>query len=215
MSLYHSLEGKTAKIAVIGLGYVGLPLALEFAKYYEVIGFDIDVNRIEMMRMGKDPSNELSSENFKNRNITFTANGKDLKTANLFIITVPTPVDDYKVPNLSAVLAATRSVAFALKKGDYVVYESTVYPGCTEEDCLPILETISGLKLGDFKIGYSPERINPGDKNRTIDTIPKLVAASDNYALEELYKIYRKIVIGKLSIYCKSIIVERKVYSCC
>lgn len=194
MSLYHSLEQKTAKIAVVGLGYVGLPLALEFAKYYEVIGFDIDKNRVEMMKAGKDPSNELSSDNFQNKSINFTANGKDLKTANLFIITVPTPVDDSKVPNLSAIIAATRSVAFALKKGDYVVYESTVYPGCTEEDCLPILETISGLQLGDFKIGYSPERINPGDKSRTIETIPKLVAGSDEVALEELYKTYSKII---------------------
>ncbi|MFK7947692.1 MAG: nucleotide sugar dehydrogenase [Saprospiraceae bacterium] len=194
MSLYHSLEQKTAKIAVIGLGYVGLPLALEFAKHYEVIGFDIDVNRIEMMKTDKDPSNELSSNDFENRNINFTANAKDLKVANLFVVTVPTPVDDYKVPDLSAVIAATRSVAFALKKGDYVVYESTVYPGCTEEDCLPVLEMISGLKLGDFKIGYSPERINPGDKSRTIDSIPKLVAASDEFALEELYKVYSKII---------------------
>lgn len=194
MGLYHSLEQKTAKVAVIGLGYVGLPLALEFAKHYEVIGFDIDVNRIEMMKTGNDPSNELFSDSFENRTINFTANGKDLKSANLFIVTVPTPVNDYKVPNLSALIAATRSVAFALKKGDYVVYESTVYPGCTEEDCLPVLETISELKLGDFKIGYSPERINPGDKKRTIDTIPKLVAASDSEALEELYKTYSKII---------------------
>lgn len=194
MSLYHSLEQGTAKIAVIGLGYVGLPLALEFAKYYEVIGFDIDTDRIELMKAGKDPSNELSEAQFIDKKINFTANGKDLKAANLFIITVPTPVDDYKVPNLSALIGATRSVAFALKKGDYVVYESTVYPGCTEEDCLPILETISTLKLGDFKIGYSPERINPGDKHRTIDTIPKLVAASDDLALDDLHKIYSKII---------------------
>lgn len=194
MGLYYSLEQKTAKIAVIGLGYVGLPLALEFAKYYDVIGFDIDAERIEMMKVGKDPSNELSSDDFKDRNIVFTADGQDLISADLFIVTVPTPVDDSKVPNLSAVMAATRSVAAVLKKGDYVVYESTVYPGCTEEDCLPILETVSGLKLGDFKIGYSPERINPGDKTRTIDTIPKLVAASDDEALEELYKTYSKII---------------------
>lgn len=194
MDLYHSLIEKTAKIAVIGLGYVGLPLALEFAKYYDVIGFDIDANRIKMMKARKDPSNELSSSNFDNKNIKFTTNFKDLRSTNLFIITVPTPVDDSKVPNISALKAATKSVAFALKKGDYVVYESTVYPGCTEEDCLPILETISGLRLGDFKIGYSPERINPGDKGRTIDVIPKLVAASDDEALEELYKIYSKAI---------------------
>lgn len=194
MSIYNSLENKTAKVAVIGLGYVGLPLALEFAKYFEVIGFDIDSERIEMMKKGEDPSAELSTSNFENTMIQFTANNNDLKTANLFIVTVPTPVDEHKVPDLGAVKAATKSVAKALKKGDYVVYESTVYPGCTEEDCLPILEQISGLKLGDFKIGYSPERINPGDKTRTIDTIPKIVGASDEVALEELFRIYSKII---------------------
>jgi UDP-N-acetyl-D-glucosamine/UDP-N-acetyl-D-galactosamine dehydrogenase len=194
MSMYNSLENKTAKVAVIGLGYVGLPLALEFAKYFQVIGFDIDLKRIEMMKRGEDPSSELSNANFENKDILFTANNEDLKTANLFIVTVPTPVDEHKVPDLLAVKAATKSVAKALKNGDYVVYESTVYPGCTEEDCLPILEQISGLKLGDFQIGYSPERINPGDKNRTIDTIPKIVGASDEVALEELFKIYSKII---------------------
>lgn len=194
MSMYNSLENKTAKVAVIGLGYVGLPLALEFAKHFEVIGFDIDSERIEMMKRGEDPSAELSTANFQNRNIRFTADSQDLKAANLFIVTVPTPVDEYKVPDLSALRAATKSVAKALKNGDYVVYESTVYPGCTEEDCLPILEQISGLKLGDFRIGYSPERINPGDKSRTIDTIPKIVGASDEVALEELFKIYSKII---------------------
>jgi UDP-N-acetyl-D-galactosamine dehydrogenase len=194
MSMYNSLENKTAKVAVIGLGYVGLPLALEFAKYFEVIGFDIDLDRIEMMKRGEDPSAELSNANFQNKNIRFTANKNDLEAANLFIVTVPTPVDEHKVPDLSAVKAATKSVASALKKGDYVVYESTVYPGCTEEDCLPILEEFSGLKLGDFKIGYSPERINPGDKTRTIDAIPKIVGACDSIALEELFKIYSKII---------------------
>jgi UDP-N-acetyl-D-galactosamine dehydrogenase len=194
MGIYNSLENKTAKIAVIGLGYVGLPLALEFARHFEVIGFDIDADRIEMMKRGEDPSNELPNSSFTDKNIRFTANRNNLEAANLFIITVPTPVDEHKVPDLSALKAATRSVAAVLKKGDYVVYESTVYPGCTEDDCLPILEQDSGIKLGDFRIGYSPERINPGDKNRTIDTIPKIVGASDEVALEELFKVYSKII---------------------
>ena len=194
MGIYNSLENKTAKIAVIGLGYVGLPLALEFARHFEVIGFDIDADRIEMMKRGEDPSNELPNSSFTDKNIRFTANRNNLEAANLFIITVPTPVDEHKVPDLSALKAATRSVAAVLKKGDYVVYESTVYPGCTEDDCLPILEQNSGIKLGDFRIGYSPERINPGDKNRTIDTIPKIVGASDEVALEELFKVYSKII---------------------
>lgn len=194
MGIYNSLENKTAKIAVIGLGYVGLPLALEFARHFEVIGFDIDADRIEMMKRGEDPSNELPNSSFTDKNIRFTANRNNLEAANLFIITVPTPVDEHKVPDLSALKAATRSVAAVLKKGDYVVYESTVYPGCTEDDCLPILEQDSGIKLGNFRIGYSPERINPGDKNRTIDTIPKIVGASDEVALEELFKVYSKII---------------------
>ncbi|MFT6937668.1 MAG: UDP-N-acetyl-D-galactosamine dehydrogenase [Saprospiraceae bacterium] len=194
MGIYNSLENKTAKIAVIGLGYVGLPLALEFARHFEVIGFDIDADRIEMMKRGEDPSNELPNSSFTDKNIRFTADRNNLEAANLFIITVPTPVDEHKVPDLSALKAATRSVAAVLKKGDYVVYESTVYPGCTEDDCLPILEQDSGIKLGDFRIGYSPERINPGDKNRTIDTIPKIVGASDEVALEELFKVYSKII---------------------
>jgi UDP-N-acetyl-D-galactosamine dehydrogenase len=194
MGIYNSLENKTAKIAVIGLGYVGLPLALEFARHFEVIGFDIDADRIEMMKRGEDPSNELPNSSFTDKNIRFTASRNNLEAANLFIITVPTPVDEHKVPDLSALKAATRSVAAVLKKGDYVVYESTVYPGCTEDDCLPILEQDSGIKLGNFRIGYSPERINPGDKNRTIDTIPKIVGASDEVALEELFKVYSKII---------------------
>lgn len=194
MSIYNSLNDRRATIAVLGLGYVGLPLALEFAKYFEVIGFDIDVKRVEMMKKGIDPSAELSFSIFQNKSINFTAKGADLAKADVFIVTVPTPVDEHKVPNLLALKAATKSVAKVLKKGNYVVYESTVYPGCTEEDCLPILEEISGLTLGDFKIAYSPERINPGDKGRTIDTIPKILGASDEVALEELFKIYSKII---------------------
>ncbi len=194
MSIYNSLLNREAKVAVLGLGYVGLPLALEFAKYFEVVGFDIDRDRIAMMKEQIDPSQEIDKDLFLNKSILFTASLEDLKDVNLYIVTVPTPVNDYKVPDLSALKAATKSVAKVLKKGDYVVYESTVYPGCTEEDCLPILEEISGLKLGEFKIGYSPERINPGDKTRTIDTITKIVSGSDDKALDDLYKIYSLII---------------------
>jgi UDP-N-acetyl-D-glucosamine/UDP-N-acetyl-D-galactosamine dehydrogenase len=193
-TLYEDLLHKKAKIAVIGLGYVGLPLALEFAKYFEVIGFDIDAQRIAMLQKQQDPSREIESSFFLNKNITFAAEEIVLSTARLFIVTVPTPVDEYKVPDLSALRAATRTISKYLKVGDYVVYESTVYPGCTEEECLPILQKISGLKLGSFKLGYSPERINPGDKMRTIDTIIKIVAASDETALETLHKIYSTII---------------------
>src|SRR5699024_751021 len=150
------------KLAVIGLGYVGLPIALEFARKISVIGFDINPNRIEQMRKGIDPSNELTSEQFEGCDIEFTNSLEELKQAKFFIVAVPTPVDQHNVPDLTPVKKASETIGKVIKKGDYVVFESTVYPGCTEEDCLPIIETISGLKNGvDFKIGYSPERINP------------------------------------------------------
>ncbi|MFN4147917.1 MAG: nucleotide sugar dehydrogenase, partial [Runella sp.] len=168
---------------VIGLGYVGLPIALEFAKYFDVIGFDINQQRIAMMQQGQDPSHELDSLAFINKNITFTSDTEVLKQAHFFVVAVPTPVDDYKVPDLKPLLKASQTIGKFLKKGDYVVFESTVYPGCTEEDCLPVLEKESNLKAGvDFKIGYSPERINPGDKERTIDKILKIVSGNDQEA---------------------------------
>jgi UDP-N-acetyl-D-galactosamine dehydrogenase len=194
MSIYRSLLNKKAKISVIGLGYVGLPLALEFAKYFEVIGFDISKKRITLMQEKIDPSNELPSSAFENKQITFTDDEATLRQAHFHIVTVPTPVDEHKVPDLTALKAATRSVAKALKIGDFVVYESTVYPSCTEEDCLPILEKESDLKLGEFKIGYSPERINPGDKDRTIATILKIVSACDTEALMEVTQVYETII---------------------
>lgn len=193
--MYQALKDQKKRISVIGLGYVGLPLALEFARDFEVIGFDISEPRVELMRQGIDPSEELESSAFENRNITFTTNAEDLKAAHFHIVAVPTPVDDSKVPNLRPVLSATRAVAKALKPGDYVVFESTVYPGCTEEDCLPLLEEGSGLKVGrDFKIGYSPERINPGDKERTLAKILKIVSGSDEEALAEIAKTYGAII---------------------
>lgn len=182
-------------ISVTGLGYVGLPLALELAKQFRVIGFDINQERIALMQQGIDPSKELDSTAFEGCDISFTSNVADLQQAHFHIIGVPTDIDSNKVPNLNPLLGATKSVASALKKGDVVVYESTVYPGCTEDDCLPILESVSGLQGGkDFKYGYSPERIVPGDKVRTLTTILKIVSGNDAEALELIAAIYGSII---------------------
>ncbi len=194
MSIYRQLLNKEKSISVTGLGYVGLPLALEFAKYFRVIGFDIHQQRVEMMKRGIDPSRELDASAFVDKDIEFTTDPDVLKKAHFHIIGVPTDIDGHKVPNLKPIIGASRSVGKALKAGDYVVYESTVYPGCTEEDCLPVLEEESGLKLGDFKLGYSPERIVPGDKVRTLTKILKIVSGSDAEALEEISKIYEHII---------------------
>jgi UDP-N-acetyl-D-galactosamine dehydrogenase len=193
--IYDDLKKKEAKLAMIGLGYVGLPIALEFARDFSVIGFDINQKRVDMMRERKDPSHELDSSAFDGTDIYFTAIPEELKNANFFIVAVPTPIDEGNLPDLRPVIAASRTVGRALKKGDYVVYESTVYPGCTEEDCIPVLEEESGLKFGiDFKVGYSPERINPGDKEHTIRKILKIVSGSDEEALEEIAKVYEVVV---------------------
>lgn len=197
MRIFEDLKSKEKTISVIGLGYVGLPLALSFAKKFKVIGFDINDERLDLMRRGIDPSNELEAQDFEDRDISYTSNVEDLKKAHFHIVAVPTPIDEHNVPNLKPVIAASRTVAQALKKGDYVVYESTVYPGCTEEDCLTILEKESGLKLGeDFKLGYSPERINPGDKERTLEKILKIVSGSDEVALNEIDKTYSAIILA-------------------
>jgi UDP-N-acetyl-D-glucosamine/UDP-N-acetyl-D-galactosamine dehydrogenase len=188
------IEGKN-KLAVIGLGYVGLPIALEFSKKISVIGFDIKPERIDLMKRGIDPSNELDSKAFDNCSIHFTADAQDLREARFFIIAVPTPIDDHKNPDLKPLLSATRIVGESLKKGDYVVYESTVYPGCTEEDCIPILEQKSGLKFKkDFKVGFSPERINPGDKNHTLTRITKVTSGCDTESAEEIAMTYELII---------------------
>ncbi len=193
--MHQDLLEKKKKISVIGLGYVGLPLALVFAKKFSVIGFDINEQRVEMMKQKIDPSRELESEVFEGTDIEFTANPDDLKKAHFHVIAVPTPIDEHKNPDLKPVLSASHTVGKALKKGDYVIFESTVYPGCTEEDCLPILEELSGLKLGkDFKLGYSPERINPGDKEHTVEKILKVVSGNDNEALEEIAKTYGEVI---------------------
>jgi UDP-N-acetyl-D-galactosamine dehydrogenase len=195
MSIYDKIIKKDAKIAVIGLGYVGLPIALAFAKKVKVIGFDIHEGRVNMMKKGIDPSNELSKEDFKNSDIQFTHKLEDLKTANFFIVAVPTPIDEHNLPDLKPLLGASTTVGKVLKKGDYVVYESTVYPGCTEEDCIPVLEKHSGLNfIKDFKVGYSPERINPGDREHTITKILKVVSGCDKESLENISKVYEIIV---------------------
>lgn len=193
--MYQQLTNRDAKLAVIGLGYVGLPIALEFARKLSVIGFDINPARIELMRQGIDPSKELPKEAFEGCDIHFTASLDELREATFFIVAVPTPVDDHNVPDLVPVKKASETIGKVIKKGDYVVFESTVYPGCTEEDCLPIIEKLSGLKHGrDFKIGYSPERINPGDKKHTLATIVKVVSGCDAESLDVIAKVYELVV---------------------
>jgi UDP-N-acetyl-D-galactosamine dehydrogenase len=195
MTVYDKLLKKEAKVSLIGLGYVGLPIALEFAKKVPVIGFDIKADRVEMMKNRIDPSEELEAEAFDNCDILFTANPEDLRSASFHIVAVPTPIDDSNMPDLKPLLSATRTVGKILKKGDYVVYESTVYPGCTEEDCIPILEELSGLKfIEDFKVGFSPERINPGDKLHTLATITKVVSGCDDESLDVIAKTYELVV---------------------
>ncbi len=193
--MYKDLIEKKKKLAVIGLGYVGLPIALEFAGHIDVIGFDINDQRLDKMRKGDDPSGELKPEAFKNKSIEFTSSIDKLGEASFYIVTVPTPIDEHNLPDLKPILSATRSIGKVLKKGDYVVYESTVYPGCTEEDCIPILEELSGLKyIVDFKAGYSPERINPGDTEHTITKILKVISGSDEEALDQIALTYQIIV---------------------
>lgn len=195
MLIYQDIIDKKAKLAVIGLGYVGLPIALEFAKKVSVIGFDINAKRIDMMKQSIDPSNELEASAFEGCDIEFTNSLEVLREAKFFIVAVPTPVDDHNVPDLLPVKKASETIGKVIKAGDYVVYESTVYPGCTEEDCLPIIEELSGLKLNiDFKLGYSPERINPGDKEHTLSRIIKVVSGSDAESLEEIAKTYEIVV---------------------
>ncbi|MBK9337672.1 MAG: nucleotide sugar dehydrogenase [Lewinellaceae bacterium] len=193
--MYQQLKDKKKTLAVVGLGYVGLPIALAFARKFRVIGFDINKDRIAAMQARQDPSQELDAAAFDDTDIQFTANPDDLKAANFFIIAVPTDVDAHKVPDLTPLKKSSTTVGRALKRGDYVVYESTVYPGCTEEDCQPILEQESGLSaVKDFKVGYSPERISPGDKTRTVTDILKIVAGCDAEALENIARIYGDII---------------------
>lgn len=193
--MYQEILDKKVKVAVIGLGYVGLPIALEFAKKVSVIGFDINVRRINMMKNNIDPSGELEPEDFHNCDITFTDSPDILREASFFIVAVPTPIDEHNLPDLKPLLGASKTLGKILKKGDYVVYESTVYPGCTEDDCIPVLEELSGLKFKiDFKVGYSPERINPGDKDHTLQKIKKVVSGCDDESRNEIAKVYEIVV---------------------
>jgi UDP-N-acetyl-D-galactosamine dehydrogenase len=193
--MVNELVKKEKKMAVIGLGYVGLPIALEFARKISVIGFDIREDRIELMKHRVDPSKELASEDFDGCDIAFTSDPKQLSEASFYVIAVPTPIDEHKKPDLTPVLSATETVGKVLKKGDYIVYESTVYPGCTEEDCVPLLEELSGLDyITDFKVGFSPERINPGDKKHTLTQITKVTSGCDAGSAEEIAKTYELVI---------------------
>lgn len=195
MDMYNQLISNKLKLAVVGLGYVGLPLALEFAKKMSVIGFDINERNLKMLRNSQDPSEELGPETFENRNIIFTSDPEELKKASFYIVAVPTPIDKYNTPDLKPLLSATLSVAKVLKRGDYVIYESTVYPGCTEEECVPLLESVSGLKfIEDFKVGYSPERINPGDAEHSLQKTIKIVSGCDDESLDIIAKVYETVV---------------------
>lgn len=194
-SIYNELINGEASLAVIGLGYVGLPIALEFAKKMKVVGFDINEKRVQLMQQKIDPSKELEASDFEGCDIEFTAQIDDLKDVKFFVVAVPTPIDNSNQPDLKPLLGATRTVGKVLKKGDYVVFESTVYPGCTEEDCVPVLEEESGLKfMDDFMVGYSPERINPGDKEHTLQNVIKVVSGCSEASLNEIAKTYELVV---------------------
>ena len=186
------------KIGIIGLGYVGLPLAVEFGKIAEVIGFDINEQRIAELTNGIDRTLEVDVEGLKSaKMLTFTSNAQQLQSVNYFLVTVPTPVDVYKNPDLTPLIKASETVGKVLKKGDIVIYESTVYPGCTEEDCVPVLEKFSGLKFNiDFFCGYSPERINPGDKQHRLPNIKKVTSGSTPEIAERVDQLYKKIIVA-------------------
>ncbi len=195
MNLYEKIIARKEKISLVGLGYVGLPIAVAFAKKADVIGFDISKEKIELYKKGIDPTKEVGDEGVKNTTVEFTHNEEDLKRAKFHIVAVPTPVGDNHVPNLKPVISASKTVGRNLTKGSYVVYESTVYPGVTEDICIPILEKESGLKAGkDFKVGYSPERINPGDKVHTLQTIVKVSSGMDAESSEIIAKVYELVV---------------------
>jgi UDP-N-acetyl-D-glucosamine/UDP-N-acetyl-D-galactosamine dehydrogenase len=184
------------KIAIIGLGYVGLPLAVEFGKVIDVVGFDINQGRIAELKSGIDRTLEVDKQELQSaKKLTFSFQAQDIKEANYFIVTVPTPVDEYRKPDLTPLESASRAVGSVLKKGDIVIYESTVYPGCTEEVCVPILEKVSGLKFNvDFYCGYSPERINPGDKLHRVADIKKVTSGSTPEIAEKVDQLYKRII---------------------
>lgn len=200
-NMYKDLIIKKRKIALVGLGYVGLPIAMELSKHVSVIGFDINEERLDKLRQHLDPNGELERAVFEGSDILFTSSVEDLREASFYIIAVPTPIDQHNEPDLNPLLSATRTVAGVLEEGDYVVYESTVYPGCTEEDCVPLLEKLSGLKAGTgFKYGYSPERINPGDKIHTLQNTVKIISGCDEEAVRNIYEVYSLVVKAGLHI---------------
>lgn len=194
-SVYERICNHETSIALIGLGYVGLPIALEFAKDFKVIGFDINAKRVELMNKCVDPSGEITKSEFQNKQIQFSHEEESIKNSQVKIVAVPTPIDENKNPDLTPLISACRTIGRNLNHGDYIIFESTVYPGCTEEVCVPVLEEVSGLKFNlDFKVGYSPERINPGDRKNTLTSIKKIVSGSDEESAEQIYQIYNHII---------------------
>ena len=185
-----------AKLAIIGLGYVGLPLAVEFGKYYPVVGFDINQKRIDALKSGVDSTLEVSAEEMAGAaKLRYSCNPADLQDVNIYIVTVPTPIDNHKRPDLTPLIKASETIGRTLKRGDIVIYESTVYPGATEEDCVPVLERVSGLKFNqDFFAGYSPERINPGDKEHRVTTIKKVTSGSTEEVADKVDALYKSII---------------------
>ena len=195
MNLYEKIKKREEKISLVGLGYVGLPIAVAFAKKTEVIGFDISTEKVELYKKGIDPTKEVGNDVIKATTVEFTADETKLKEAKFHIVAVPTPVNADHTPDLKPVESASRTVGRNLTKGSIVVFESTVYPGVTEDICIPILEKESGLKCGiDFKVGYSPERINPGDKVHRLETIVKVVSGMDEESLDDIAKVYELVV---------------------
>lgn len=195
MGVFEQLKNKEKSICVIGLGYVGLPIALEFARKFKVVGFDINQGRVDLMNQGIDPSKEIEKEAFDGCDILFTANADDIKNCSIYIVAVPTPINESNEPDLTPLIGASKTVGAAISQGDYVIYESTTYPGCTEEDCVPVIEKLSGLKFKeDFKVGYSPERINPGDKLRPLTKILKIVSGCDDESLDVIAELYSSII---------------------
>ena len=196
MSLYKKIKNQAERLSVIGLGYVGMPIAVAFAKKgIKVIGFDLNREKVELYKKGIDPTKEVGDEAIKNSTVEFTSDQKRLQNAKFHIVAVPTPVNSDHTPDLSPVIGASEIVGRNLVKGSVVVYESTVYPGVTEDVCVPILEKESGLKCGiDFKVGYSPERINPGDRVHRLENISKIVSGMDKESLEEIKNVYDLVI---------------------
>src|SRR5699024_10611908 len=193
--LYENIVNRKEKISLVGLGYVGMPIAVAFAKKVDVLGFDVNAEKIEKYKQGFDPTNEVGDQAIQDTTVDFTADANRLKEAKFHIVAVPTPITESKMPNLKPLEGASKTVGQNLTKGSIVVYESTVYPGVTEDICIPILEEESGLKCGkDFEVGFSPERINPGDKVNTLETIVKVVSGSSEEALDIIAKVYELVV---------------------